>query len=67
MYTYTVQFKSALKYISGHFGEDDYPFMRGMMDMALGFCNEEMFIKVIFKQNLISCLIITGKSWEPHF
>jgi len=30
----------------GRFGEDDYPFMRGMMDMALGFCNEEMFIKV---------------------
>merc|ERR1712156_546597 len=30
----------------GRFGEDDYPFMRGMMDFALGLCNEEMFIKV---------------------
>ena len=30
----------------GHFGEEDYPFMRGMMDMALKLCHEEMFIKV---------------------
>ena len=32
--------------LKGHFGEEDYPFMRGMMDMALKLCNEEMFIKV---------------------
>jgi len=30
----------------GHFGEQDYPFMRGMTDMAIKLCNEELFIKV---------------------
>merc|ERR1719500_1761372 len=34
----------------GHFGEDDYPFMRGMLDQALKLCEalygEELFVKV---------------------
>ena len=55
-YTFTAQLKSALWYILGRFGEDDYPFMRGMMDMALGVCNEEMFIKVMFLAK--SCYVI---------
>ena len=42
--------------IQGHFGGDDYPFMRGMMDQALNLCqelfDEEMFIKVGWKRNL---------------
>ena len=40
----------------GHFGGDDYPFMRGMMDQALNLCQaiygEEMFIKVGWERNL---------------
>lgn len=29
----------------GHHGEDDYPFMRGMMDMAFNVVNESLFMK----------------------
>ena len=37
---------------SGHFGDDDYPFMRGMLDLAFKLCNEELFIKVMCGQTI---------------